>query len=551
MLTPIILATASVLAGAQADPPPTDYRDLGQLEATMGDLADRFPQRTRVRTYGESREGRPLRVVTLGTADSESRPAMLVVAGLDPLHRAGPEYAMVIIETLLRDHADLLEEIDVHVVPIANPDGHHAGTSQAAGRRGVTRTVDADRDGLFDEDPPVDLDGDGRILWIRTTTPPRGVERTHVVDGDDPRRLRPPAADSTELPTHAVFTEGVDADGDGRIAEDGPGDVRLDHNFMHGYRPNLATAGPHQLSEPESLALANFVLDHPEIVGAVVFGPHDTVVTVPDHKALDRTGKVPTGITTEDLPTYRRFGEGYRELIGATLSHDEPDDGAFHAWLYAQRGVPVAAVTGWGPSTESPKTEDKAEADAGNRSPEDRWIQLLDESGPQHAIAEWRTFEHPTLGPVEIGGEIPGSRLNPPAGDLQSIGEKHARFVARVADERPRLVVDPVRVESLPGGLLRVDLKVTNTGQRPLRTEMARRNRAIRPLLIRPDVERSRILAGPPLTLVERLPSHGGHAETTWIIRDDGAPFDILIDDPQFGLQTTTVSPATAQGGAS
>ena len=545
MLTPLLLLTSSALAVAETPSLHEGYRDADTLDGMVSQVAATAPELATVSTYGESREGRPLRVITLGRKDDRRRPAMLVVAGLDPLHRAGCEYALVVTRTLLRDHADLLEEMDVHLIPVANPDAFHALDQVADGRRGVNRPVDADRDGLLDEDPPTDLDGDGRVLWIRTTTPPRGTQLTHVIDPTDPRQVRVPDEKLGEHATHAIFTEGLDRDGDGLIAEDGPGETRLDHNFMHLYRPHLATAGPHQLSEPESLALATFVLEHPEILSAVVFGPHDTVISPPDHKTLDITGKVPTGITEADRSTYDRFGETYRELLGESLSHDEDDAGSFHAWLYAQRGVPVAAVTGWGPSTEAVENE---ESKTSPPTPEERWTELLDRAGPTHATVEWKAFDHPTLGAVEIGGEIRGARLNPPASELTSIGEKHAAFIAAIAADRPMLTVEPVAVESLPGGLLRVDLKVRNSGRHPLRTEMARRNRAIRPLLLKPMVPRDRIVAGTPIERIETLDGEGGAAEASWIIRDDGEPFEIAIDDPQFGVQTVTVS---AEGGDS
>ncbi len=548
---PMPLMIAASLSFALGGPPPpwTDYRDAAGIDAAISNVVAQHPGRAEVNTYGASRTGRPLRILTLGTDGEGARPAFLIVAGLDPRHRAGCEYAVAIADTILRDHADLLEEVAFHIVPVANPDGLHALDLFNDGRRGVDRDVDADRDGLLDEDAPVDVDGDGRILTIRTTTPRRGVEPTHVVDSRDPRLMRLPVEERREQPTHAIFVEGFDADGDGRIAEDGPGDLRLDHNYMHLYRPNLPTAGPHQLSEPESLALAEFVIARPEIFGAMVFGPHDTVLETPDHKTLDVTGKVPVGIAAKDLPIYRELGDTYRDLVGDTLTVDETDHGAFHAWLYAQRGIPTAAVTGWGPP--ATPMNDKEATDPEDASPEMRWLRFLDETSRDHAMATWRPFEHPTLGVVEIGGEIPGARLTPPADQIPTIAAKHAAFAAAMAANRPEIACDLIAVERLTDGLLRLDLRIRNDGPHPLRTEMARRNRAIGPMVVAPQVDRDRIIVGPPILQIETLEPNGGLTDASWVLRDDGEPFDVVIDDPRFGRHVVTVTSPSAEGGAS
>lgn len=121
-------------------------------------------------------------------------------------------------------------------------------------------------------------------------------------------------------------------------------------------------------------------------------------------------------------------------------------------------------------------------------------------------------------------------------------------FAVAIAEDRPKLVIDPPAVESLPGCLLRIDLTVRNGGRHPLRTEMARRNRAIRPLLLRPAVDRDRIVSGSPIARIESIAGDGGRAETGWIIRDDGSPIEILVDDPQFGLRAVTVPSMSTEG---
>ena len=60
----------------------------------------------------------------------------------------------------------------------------------------------------------------------------------------------------------ALYSEGLDNDGDGFINEDGPGGVDINRNFMHQYPYLAADAGRHMVSEAETRALLEYVLAH-------------------------------------------------------------------------------------------------------------------------------------------------------------------------------------------------------------------------------------------------------------------------------------------------
>jgi hypothetical protein len=367
--------TKAILAG---------YRDRGGIDAAIDALAAHPSGRAQVVEIGVSRGGHPIRAIRLGAAfdPAAPRPAILVAAGLDGLHLASSEIALGMAEALVAlpasDQPDLLARATIWIIPRANPDALDATFRGPTAQRGTLRPVDDDRDGAADEDGPRDLDGDGVVVQMRVRQPKPPFTASLVVDPAEPRLLKRPEAGlkagSIEPPIYAVFPEGLDGDGDGRIAEDGPGEVDLDRNFPHRWPEFARDAGPHQMSEPESKALADFVLAHREIAAALVLGRHDSVVKVPETRDMDATGRTPLVHLPADLELHQALGQLYRETTGQTRAQPPgaatDHAGSFWLWLANHRGILTFASTAWGrpdvPKPEAPKpAETPAAPDAG------------------------------------------------------------------------------------------------------------------------------------------------------------------------------------------
>ena len=557
MLSRVLLCTAPLLlGGAAASAPPWDgYLDEGAYVSRLEAIRDEAPGKVRLERYGTSREGRPLFAIVLGEGEVDVRPTFLVTAGIDALHPAGTEYSVRIAERLLADHADLLDEVTIVLMPRANPDGiARLASGPNDGHRGGVRVVDADRDGFVDEDGPRDLDGDGVVAMMRLVDPPLAHPPTHLVDPGESRMMKRPDVAAGERPTHAMFVEGVDADGDGLIAEDGQGEVRIDRNFLHLYVEHDLDSGPYQLSEPEAMAMAGWVLDRPNLVGALVFGPHDWIVSIPDSKKRDITGRTPVGIDGGDRGLQETLASKWKQHTGQVRSEDEEDRGGFHAWLYAHRGVPTVATTGWGrPDPTGDESGEKSGEGEAAPAPSDAegaaWLAWSDSDRDGGGFVEWRPFEHPQLGPVEIGGPVPGFRINPPIEVIDDLSGGHAAFIADWARSRPRVVVEGPEVEPLGGGLFRIRLALVNEGPLPLRAEMSRINRAIRPMLVRPDVPIERLVQGAAFESVDRL-APGARRDMEWIVRGSDEPMTILVDDPQGSTGDVKVIEVVLDGGA-
>lgn len=341
-----------------ATPPASSVVAAGAL-SQVG-VVDRFE-------IGRSAGDRPIYVYRLsaGDGDPDVKPGLLIVAGLDARQTTMYAIARGLIERL--DGVRGLADATVYVVAQPNPDASCPDSAHlrlsAAFPGGTLTPVDLDRDGRVDEDGPMDLNGDGFITMMRIADPPPeyGLRRTHVVDPDHPRLMRPADASKGEVATHAMHIEAIDQDGDGKMGEDGVGGVDLNMNFPYRW-PEFANGnGAYPLSEAESKALATWLLGRPNILATVVYGTHDTIVNVPDAGRFDHTNRVPLGIERDDKALMDRLSEMYKEATKVTKAERVGFEGSFAGWAYAHLGLVTIATNPW-QRPDAPKDEAKDEA---------------------------------------------------------------------------------------------------------------------------------------------------------------------------------------------
>lgn len=356
------------------------YVTHAQLSAALDALATGHGRAVTVTTIGASREGRAIhaiRVARPGTDDPDRRPALLIVAGIDGDHLLGSAVALELAARLAAA-AEAAEGADgalpagrtFYIVPRANPDAAERYFADVKdGRRRTVRPDDADRDGAVDEDPPNDLNGDGLITMMRVRDPKKA---DLMADPAEPRLGVAPDRDAGERAEFVVYAEGTDDDNDGQYNEDVVGGVDLDMNFMHGYQEHADGAGPYQVSEPESLALLEYVLGRQNIGGVLVYGRADNLSKTPDGKGAYPSG-APRNIDAKDVGLYKSIGERFREITGLEKVQADDTEGAFHAWAYAQFGVPAFTTPLWGrpepKKAEDEKGEKGADAAGGGAAP--------------------------------------------------------------------------------------------------------------------------------------------------------------------------------------
>jgi hypothetical protein len=543
----LVLTTTARPDDTATLPVPDGYAHSEALARALRRIAREHPDRVRLRSLTRTAQGRDVWLVELrrnadAPGDTPPKPTILLVANLEADHLVGSQVALGMIERLATAGADstaakVLDRAAISVVPRLNPDGAERllGDLPAPVRTNLS-PIDRDRDGRSGEDGPDDLDGDRQITALRA----RDSRATLVPDGKDPRVLRKADAARGEAPVYSEYIEGRDDDADGALNEDPPGGVNLNRNWPRNWPEFDREAGPTPVGEPETRALIRYAFDHPEIVAVWSFGLRDNLREEPK--------KDGSGLDKEDLPIVAELSKAYRKAIDAipktklpegnapprpevpvlpdaptaeaprlTLPAPDPDgtpDGSIHEWAYHQFGVLGLTSRLWGgPDWEKPPEGQEGPPKDG----EARWLFWNDRVVGGRAFVPLKPFDHPTLGPVLLGGWKPGVRLNPPIDQVAAITGAHARFLEDLAARVPSLELSAARAKPLGGGLFEVTAIVRNDGSLPTALSQGVRTRQARPVLVRVAVGDGKVVGGKPLERIDAL-AGGGHHEVRWIV---------------------------------
>lgn len=492
------------------------YHSVDVVYAWVRRYAERYPDLVDVYEVARSYEGRPILQVTLtnkATGSDLDKPAAYFEGGRHAGEVTGSESVMWLMRHLLTSYGKdpaitrLLDTKAIYLRPENDPDGANMYLHTAQRSRSTVRPYDDDRDGLLDEDPPEDLDGDGVIYQLRwKPAKDSPVRARYVLDERDSsgrllRRARP-----GEKAVWAVISEGADNDGDGQFNEDGVGGLDLHRNYVENWRPDRGMdftergytqggAGAFPLSEPETRAVVLWLLQHPHIS---VVNTMDT--SVPMHLRPPSTSYSADRMYPEDLALYEHF-----DSLGLSITH-YPWAGDVYD-TYATR-YPVSPWSGE-PSEPSPLFGHSPdfgyfyygaiwygdELWNGGAMEDVNGDGLLDDvdalawddkSNGGRGFREWQPFHHPTLGDVEIGGFNPKffSQNGPPQ-VLEEWIRKEALFNLAMAEHLPQLQLDDVSARRVAAdgdsATYEVTVHWTNVGQLPTALRQAQLVKIVRP----------------------------------------------------------------------
>ena len=421
---------------------------------------------------GRSRAGRRILAVEINnpeTGPPDEKPAFYLdgnIHGGEVLAGEGTLYFVNHLLTEYGQNAEVTALVDTrafYVVPLVNPDGRAISVDTPENHRRNIRPDDEDDDGKQDEDPPEDLDGDGRILRMRVVDSEGDWQ---VSDQDQRLMARRRFGDSeTTAPRYSMYTEGLDNDGDGRYNEDRIGGVDLNRNLPSNWSPAQSGSGPYPLSEPETHALVEYITSHPNIAAIHTY-----------HTSGGLLLRFPTMAYQDweypqaDIDDYSAVAEEGVALTGYINYADEkqaivdlmnPGHGVFNDWASSVFGV--FAIT----------TEMWAHPFGDGQSAELEWN---DETLGGAGYIDWYSFDHPQLGQVELGGWDRWSTSNPPEHLIAEELERNNQWVLSFAERLPQVAISNASVTEVDGdpGVFEIRVAVTNTGWMPTATAYAR-----------------------------------------------------------------------------
>jgi len=451
------------------------YYRYEELTDLLNAYVKEHPELCTLESIGTSFEGRDIWMLAItdqATGSHESKPALWCDGNIHATEVSASTAVIKIIHTLLSSQPEILKTHAFYLVPRLNPDGAEWALADIPRHiRSSTRPYP------FDEEDPyglerVDIDGDGRILTMRVPDP----SGRWVVAEEEPRLMRKRKPGENDVQSYRLFAEGTFHNYDGismraRKVKEG---LDLNRNFPAGWRPESEQygAGPFPTSEPEVHAAVNFITSHPNICGGITYHTFSGVI-------LRIPGRCPEDdLPPEDIWTLKELGAKGTELSEypcISVFHDfkyhpkEVITGVFDDWLYDHLGVYGWTVEIWSPQKQAGITDYKP-IDWFRDHPVEDDIKLLkwsDEKLGGNGYVDWKEFDHPQLGKVEIGGwDAQYAFRNPPPDFLEAEITPLADWAIWMAGTFPCLQQRDLQIEHL-GEVCRLRLAVQNTGYLP------------------------------------------------------------------------------------
>jgi hypothetical protein len=496
------------------------YHKYDEVVAFLNTWAKDYPNLVDLYSVGKSFEGRDIWQITVtnkATGKDTDKPAMFLEGNRHSGEVTGAESALWFAWSILSNYGkdpEITKLVDTKTLYIKiknNPDGSELYLNTAQSNRSTVRPYDDDRDGLLDEDPPEDLDGDGFILQMRRKVEPG--KGTMIIDPNDKSgRLMVRATDGKG--DYITSSEGIDNDGDGRTNEDGIGGLDLHRNYVENWRPmpgldltgrgwTQGGAGEYPLSETETRAVVLFLLQHPNVsIGQTM----DTSMPMLLHGPS--TSKMDESMFPEDMKIYKYFDEEGKKITGYPRAGD-----TYFDYSTAGRGEMPQGQAGGAPA---PAPSEMRGSPLFGHSPDfgylyygavwygdELWnggrvkdydgdgrvtpleqLRTIDEELGGKYFTPWHKFNHPTLGEVEIGGFNPKFwNQNPPPELLEEWAKKEAMFNLFLYKSLPQVKIVSTKIQPVKkeAGTYEIVSVFTNEGFLPTALKMADRVKIVRP----------------------------------------------------------------------
>ncbi len=515
------------------------FHNYDEITSMLQGWAQQFPSLCRLSSAGTSPEGRQQWVMELtnqaaGAADD--KPAYFINGNTHAGEVSGSAACLSTIQELLFGHGHdelctrVLDTRTVYVMPRITMDGSEYYLTTPNSVRSAARPYPEEEqaDGLY----PEDIDGDGLILQMRLRDP----HGEWKVSDRDPRLMIKRGPDDVGGEYYRLFPEGMIKNYDGveiKVAKPQFG-LDFNRNFAANWAPEHRQhgAGSYPFSEPETRAVADFMLSHKNIGGALGYHTAVGVFLRPfEHLADDK-------MIESDLELYKTFGHMGKEETGFPLYsifHDltwdlsQPTVGSFPDWAYGHLGILGLEIELWDLPKQAgiERRNLKAMKNLTPAQREDEELLLLqwnDRELGGAGFINWHTFIHPQLGRVELGGwNRKYVQQNPPGHMLEAEIRGSVRYTIRHAASSPLMQVEQLTAEPLADGLTRLRLVAVNSGYLATNiTELAVRQKIAKPV-------DARLELGEGLTLVEgKQKTEFGHIrgfgkkKAEWVIAGHG-----------------------------
>lgn len=525
-----------------------------EVVAYLQGVIKAYPSITKLHTIGKSYLGKDLLVLEITNQrnkKSKEKPGYWIDGNLHASEVMGAEVCLKTIDTLVTQYGkdpfvtNLVDTRTIYIMPKLNPDGSDHYLYKPDSMRSSVRPHDSDNDGFLDEDPSEDLNGDGHITQMRIKDD-LGPMKT---SSEDPRLMI--RRKEEEKGEWRVYSEGIDNDKDGRFNEDGVGGLDINRNWPSRWQQEWIQrgAGPYPLSEPETRAVAEFLFSHGNVTG--VINHHmsgNFVYRPPTNRNFNPISGVEEEMDSMDNSIFQTFGRKYSEIINKqpvrkVLGRSAPPRrgaiwGVMIGWAYDHLGV-----YSWVPEMGS--FVSFCDYDKDGRATELERLKWNDTEMDGKIFVDWKPYDHPQLGKVEIGGFV-RKIYNPkyksytnlmcnPGPAFEDFLGKHTKWNLYLVSMSPLVKINSIKAEKGDASYYKITAKVQNQSFLPTNvTNQAIKNRTAKTVKVSIALTGSELIMGKESTDLGHLSGHTARSSSPvqtveWMVKKTGKKASITI----------------------
>jgi len=520
-----------------------NYSNYQQQTNRLNTLAKNYPQLAKLRSLTKTAGGKEIWQLTLGSGNADSKPAMVIVGGAEGNHLLGTELAIGFAENLLQgSNSDsikaLLNKTTFYIFPNMSPDAMEQSFAPLQyERQGNSSTTDDDRDGKPNEDGFDDLDGNGKITWMRVESP-AGDYKTHP---DDPRVMIKADAAKGEKGNYLLLSEGRDNDKDELFNEDGEGGVWFNKNLSYKHPSFTQGSGEFPVSENETRALLDYLYERYNVYAVLSFGTNNNLSTPLAFNAAATTQPILAGWLQPDVKVDSMVSGLYNKTVNLK---DAPKTtaagGDFFSWAYFHYGRYSFSTPGW----TVPKTKPDSVKGEKAFSVDDvgaHYLRWTAQQGNNPAFTPWKQIQHPDFPnqKVEVGGFDPFALNTPPYQHVAELVKKHAGFIVKMAAYQPEIDLVNIKTEKV-GSLTRITVDAINKGALASHSKLGERSYWVKRINVKINTGGNQsIISGRKIQLLNSIEGYSSQ-QLTWLVKGSGK-ITIEAGSPTTGSKTIDV----------
>jgi hypothetical protein len=544
MLQKPILTTLVLFLTCYAVKAQSGYSNASQQTARLNALAKNYPQLAKLQSIDKTAGGKDIWMLAIGAGNTETKPGIAVVGGVEGNHLLGTELAIAFAEQLLKGSSTdsikaLLVKTSFYVFPNMSPDAMEQYFAPLKyGRQGNARPTDDDRDGRLNEDGFEDLDGNGKITVMRVESP----IGDYKISPEDSRILIKADASKGEKGNYLVYTEGIDNDKDGNFNEDGEGGVWFNKNLSFKFPVFTPGSGEFSVSETETRALLDQLYPLFNVYAVVSFSSNNNLSNPFSSGPPNAGTRIVTNYTDADAKVNAMVSELYNKTTNLKDAPKlSPEGGDFLSWGYFDYGRFSFSTPGWVVPKAKPDTAKKEKPFIATDSASN-YVRWATQQGLAEVFSPWKKITHPDFPGqvVEVGGLDPFALTNPPYKLVDSISLSNTNFIIKLAALQPEIDIINVKTEKPGGSLTRITATIINKGALPSHSKLGERNYWVKRINVKLGLtDNQSLISGKKIQVLNALEGYGSQ-EISWLVKGGGS-VTLEVGSPTTGSKKTSI----------